>query len=47
MRVTARAIIFTTSVVGLIATAFAADMTGTEIKAFISGKTGYIAPRSL
>ena len=42
MHVIARAIIVTTGVFGLIAPAFAADMTGAEIKAFISGKTGYL-----
>ena len=42
MRVIAPAIIVTTGVVGLIATAFAADLTGAEIKALISGKTAYI-----
>jgi hypothetical protein len=38
----ARSIIFTTSVVGLIGTALAADMTAPEIKAFLSGKTMYV-----
>ena len=42
MRVIAPAIVVTTGVVGLIATAFAADLTGAEIKALISGKTAYI-----
>src|SRR6266568_116774 len=42
MRVIARTIIVTTSVASLIATALAADLTGAEIKALISGKTAYI-----
>jgi hypothetical protein len=37
-----RTVIVTTSLLALIATAFAADMTGAELKAFISGKTAYI-----
>jgi hypothetical protein len=42
MRIATHAICITTSVVGLIGSAFAADMTGAEIKALISGKTVYI-----
>ena len=42
MRIVARAIIVTTGVVGLIAPAFAAEMTGAEIKAFQSGNTIYL-----
>jgi hypothetical protein len=42
MRITARAIIITTGVVSLIGSAHAADMTGAEIKAFLSGKTTYL-----
>ena len=42
MRIVARAIIVTTGVVGLIGWALAADMTGADIKAFISGKTVYL-----
>jgi hypothetical protein len=38
----ARAIIVTTGVVGLIGSALAADMTGADIKTFISGKTVYL-----
>jgi hypothetical protein len=39
---TAKAIGLTTGVVGLIGSALAADMTGAEIKAFLSGKTVYL-----
>ncbi len=39
MRIVARAIIVVTGVVGLIGSALAVDMTGTEIKGFLSGKT--------
>ena len=42
MRIVARAIIVTTGVVGLIGSALAADMTGADIKAFLSGKTVYL-----
>src|SRR5215204_750849 len=42
MRILKRAVIVMTSVVGLIGSALAADMTGAEIKAFISGKTAYL-----
>src|SRR5262244_2836247 len=42
MRIVACAIIVTTGVVGLIASALAADMTGAEIKTFLSGKTVYL-----
>ena len=42
MRISARAIIVTTGVVGLIGSALAADLTGAEIKAFLSGKTAYL-----
>ena len=46
MRIGAHATIVTASVaagaVGLIGSAFAADMTGAEIKAFLSGKTAYL-----
>src|SRR5262245_55937719 len=42
MRIVAGAIIVTTGVVGLIGSALAADMTGAEIKAFLSGKTVYL-----
>lgn len=42
MRIAAHAIIITTGVVGLIGSALAADMTGTDIKAFLSGNTLYL-----
>jgi len=42
MRIVARALIVTAGVVGLVGSTLAADMTGDEIKAFISGKTGYL-----
>ena len=42
MRIVAPAIIVTAGVVGLIGSALAADMTGADIKAFVSGKTVYI-----
>ena len=42
MRCITRGLILTTAVAGLISPALAADMTGAEIKAFISGKTGYL-----
>ena len=46
MRIGAHATIVAASVaagaVGLIGSAFAADMTGAEIKAFLSGKTAYL-----
>jgi hypothetical protein len=42
MRIAAHAIIITTGVVGLIGSALAADMTGADIKAFLSGKTAYL-----
>src|SRR5215813_2638481 len=42
MRVITRAIVVTAGVVGVITPALAADMTGAEIKAFVSGKTIYI-----
>jgi hypothetical protein len=42
MRIAASAIIVTTGVVGLIGSALAADMTGAEIKTFLSGKTAYL-----
>jgi hypothetical protein len=37
-----RYVIITAGVVGLIGSAFAADMTGPEIKALLSGKTSYL-----
>jgi hypothetical protein len=42
MRSVTRTIIATGGVVGLISSALAADMTGAEIKAFLSGKTVYL-----
>lgn len=42
MRIATQAIIVATSVVGFCASALAADMTGAEIKAFLSGKTAYL-----
>jgi hypothetical protein len=38
----ARAVAVTAGVVGLVESALAADMTGAEIKAFLSGKTVYV-----
>src|SRR5262245_6572944 len=42
MRFMARASIITIGVSSLIGAALAADMTGTEIRAFLSGKTVYV-----
>jgi hypothetical protein len=42
MRLAAHAIAVTAGVVGLVGSAFAADMTGPEIKAFLSGNTVYL-----
>jgi len=42
MRIVASAILATTGVAGLIGSALAADMTGAEIKALLSGKTFYL-----
>ena len=42
MRIVLRAAIGATGVVGLVSSALAADMTGAEIKAFLSGKTIYL-----
>ncbi len=42
MRIATHAIIVTTGVVSLIGSALAADMTGAEIKALLSGKTFYL-----
>jgi hypothetical protein len=42
MHIVARAIIVTTGVGSLIGSAIAADMTGAEIKAFLSDKTVYV-----
>jgi hypothetical protein len=42
MRILACALILTASIFGLVGPAFAADMTGAEIKAFVSGKTAYL-----
>jgi hypothetical protein len=42
MRSAAHAIIVTTGLVGLFGSALAADMTGAEIKTFLSDKTAYL-----
>ena len=42
MRIAARAVIVAAGVIGLSGAALAADMTGAEIKAFLSGKTAYL-----
>ena len=42
MRIATHAIIIATGVVGLIGSALAADMTGAELKAFLSGTTEYL-----
>lgn len=42
MRIAKHAFVVTTGVIGLIGSALAADMTGTEIKAFLSGKSVYL-----
>ena len=42
MRIASRALLVATSVVALAGSALAADMTGAEIKAFLSGKTAYL-----
>jgi hypothetical protein len=42
MLTVARAAIVAAGAVGLVGSAFAADMTGAEIKAFLSGKTAYL-----
>ena len=42
MRIVARTIMVASGVVGLIGSALAADMTGADIKAFLSGKTAYL-----
>ena len=42
MRIAAHSIIVTTGAVGLLGSALAADMTGPEIKAFLTGKTHYL-----
>jgi len=42
MRITASIVIVTTGVIGLIGSALAADMTGADIKSFLSGKTAYL-----
>ena len=42
MRVVARTLLVTTSVIVSATAAFAADMTSAEIKAFLSGKTAYL-----
>jgi hypothetical protein len=42
MNTRVRAITIAVGVGGLVSSAFAADMTGAEIKAFLSGKTAYL-----
>ncbi len=42
MRVARHVVLVTTGVIGLIGSALAADMTGEEIKTFLSGKTSYL-----
>ena len=42
MKVIARVVVASTGIIGLIASALAAEMTGTEITAYLSGKTAYI-----
>lgn len=42
MRIIARALIVSAGVVGGLGSALAADMTGAEIKTFISGQTAYV-----
>jgi hypothetical protein len=46
MRIAAPAIIVATGVVGLFGSALAAEMTGPDIKAFLSGKTYYLETTS-
>ena len=42
MRVTAHTVIVTTGVIGLVGSALAAEMTGADIKTFLSGNTAYL-----
>jgi len=42
MRLAAHAIVVTAGVVGLVGSAFATDLTGPEIKTFLSGNTVYL-----
>lgn len=42
MRIVARSLIVTAGVIGLVGSALAADMTGAEIKTFLSGNTAYL-----
>ena len=42
LRIAAHCFIATTSIFGFFGSALAADMTGAEIKAFLSGKTAYL-----
>src|SRR5438105_1896941 len=42
MRIASRALLVAASVVALAGSALAADLTGAEIKAFLSGKTAYL-----
>jgi hypothetical protein len=42
MRIAAHTVLVTAGVIGLIGSALAADMTGADIKALLSGKTAYV-----
>ena len=42
MRIAAHTVIVTTGVIGLIGSALAAEMTGADIKTFLSGNTAYL-----
>ncbi len=42
MRIVARSIVVATGLAGLIGSALAADMTGAEVKAYLTGKTVYL-----
>jgi hypothetical protein len=42
MRVTPRVVLTSIGIIGLAASAFAAEMTGADITAYLSGKTAYI-----
>jgi hypothetical protein len=42
MRISRHALVVTTGVLGLVGSALAADMSGADIKAFLSGKTAYL-----
>jgi len=42
MRIAAHTVIVTTGIIGLIGSALAAEMTGADIKTFLSGNTAYL-----